>query len=817
MSEQGWFLLGMSVASSEQKEYCLKRVLALNPNNEQARRQLTTSQPPASSAPLPPRPRSEPVSQPFLSSKPVSHSEPVSQPLKPFIDASTSSLVFEESGFREAEPIAVEAPPAQKKSPARKKRDNSRIILFSLAASLVIGVCAMGGAVFMLRNRLFGTAAPLLPPATQALPPVISTQTLPPLIPTATFIIPSPTVLPSPLPTVAYTPKFEEASCWFELDEVDVRCGYAIVPESRSGDPSDTIRLAVAVFKADKSKKAPVMFLQGGPGAEAVQLGADAYEILVKPFTEKRDLIIFDQRGTGYSEPSLQCEELQKTHKQDIYGNIPANTRQLVYGNSFISCNGLLRAQGVNLNAYTTMESAADVKDILQLLGYEKVNLYGASYGTRLAQVVMREYPQIVETSILDSVVPVESNFFKLYPEAIQGGLRKLFDTCMMDVKCNTAYPNLETVFWDAYNTLNAEPVTLSTSIYPIGTVSETVDGTVFMSTILGSIKSSYFIHTAPQTIYRVKGGDFSTLIVAQYSLPFAFDGINPGLYISMMCHEHVMATTPQELESVSSQPGINSYAWLPFYGDANDVYRSCQSWGSVGPLLGENDPVISDIPSLVITGSFDPTTPPQYGKQLADHLPNSYYFEFDNQGHVPTGADSSGCAMDTALEFLDNPIVEPNRDCMKDLKKIEFLTPYTGTPPIEMTSTELFGITVDVPDDWYWDWFGGFFVRASSPFDITQIGAFRTYFSSASQLKDYFSLSAYGYRGLDAAPIEAGTHNANGRIWMLYSGKSNNRPVDIAIADLGSTSFVVMMFSHADERDALYNTVFLRMIDSAR
>jgi hypothetical protein len=344
--------------------------------------------------------------------------------------------------------------------------------------------------------------------------------------------------------------------------------------------------------------------------------------------------------------------------------------------------------------------------------------------------------------------------------------------------------------------------------------VTETVDGTVFMSIVLGSIKSSYFIDTAPQTIYRVKNGDLSTLIAAQYSLPFAFEGINPGLYISMMCHEHIMATTPQELESVSTLPGISSYAWLPFYGDANDLYKTCKSWGSVGPLLGENDAVISDIPSLVITGRFDPTTPPKYAKQLADHLSNSYYFEFDNQGHVPSA--SSNCAMNVVLDFLRNPAEEPNRECMGKLKAVDFLTPYTGDPVLSMSREDLFGITVDIPDEWFYGG-DGFFMRGNSAFDITQVGAFRTFFSSASELKDFFSLSAYGYRGLDAAPLEAGTHTARGRIWMLYSGKSNDRPVDIAIADLGSTSFVIMMFSHPDEHDALYRTVFLPMIDSAK
>ncbi len=353
----------------------------------------------------------------------------------------------------------------------------------------------MGGLFFLFRDRFITIAAPAIG---QPLYPV-STQALPALLPTATITPVPPLVLPSPLPTVVYTPKFEETACWFDADvDTDVRCGYAIVPESRSGDPSDTIRLAVAVFKGERSSQTPVIFLQGGPGAEAVQLSVDAYDVLVKPFLKDRDFIVFDQRGTGLSEPALKCDELKKTYKQDIYGTIPAETRKLVYGNSFLSCNALLLAQGVNSNAYTTMESAADLKDILQLLGYNKVHLYGVSYGTRLAQVVMREYPEIVKSAILNSVVPVETNFFKSYPEAIQGGLRTLFEACMMNVECNMAYPSLETVFWDTYKNLNEKPVTLTTSVYPIGTVTETVDGTVFMSTILGSIKSSQSDRDSP-------------------------------------------------------------------------------------------------------------------------------------------------------------------------------------------------------------------------------------------------------------------------------------------------------------------------------
>ncbi|MCJ7433612.1 MAG: alpha/beta hydrolase [Anaerolineales bacterium] len=616
---------------------------------------------------------------------------------------------------------------------------------------------------------------------------------------------------------MTYQPSFEETSCSFETpSDVNVSCGYAIVPEDRTGDPSHTIRLAVAVFHSTSTDPAPdpVMFLQGGPGGQAVQLSADAFNILVAPFISERDYVTFDQRGTGFSEPALKCDELDKVYRQDIYGTIENDTRELVYKNAFLSCSGLLRANGINLNSYSTVESAADLKDILKLLGYEKVNLYGASYGTRLALVTMRNHPEIVKSAILDSVVPVEANLLSKYPDSVDSALSKLFDSCAADPQCNLAYPDLETVFWELVHELDANPITVTTSAYPMGTVTELVDGDYLMSVALGSIKNAYFIGTAPQTIYRVKGKDYSTLLAAQYSLPYAFDGIDPGLYISMMCREHVLATTADDLQAASERLGVEHVS-RPFYGNAGDVYEACKSWGAVGPYSGENDVVVSDIPSLIIEGSYDPATPPFFGLQVAEKLPNSFYFEFPNQGHVPTAADSTGCAMKITLAFLENPTVEPDRTCLNELPTVEYLVPYTGDPAIELEEQDLFGVTVDVPVDWQFT-FDGFFVRGESLFDITQVGALRA-FISAQELKDYFSLSAYGYRGLDQAPVEAGTWKTNGYSWKLYTATSNDRPVDIAMADDGGTSLIIMMFSHPDEHDALYRAVFLPMVDSAR
>lgn len=813
-SERGWYLLGMCISNEEQRLFCFRRVLTINPNNQEAGRQIALLSKPAAVPPPPawanPPPSKREAESPFKANPPGKLVEPISQPVSPFVYNETETeLDAAPEASSWVDEIEQPRKPEEKKPPAKKKKSNGPV-LFAIAASLFI-LCATGLGVFYIlttQGALNGSFQANGAP----------TQTMAPLVVAPTATQPPPTLIPTAMPTVVYTPQFEEAPCKFETPlSVQVTCGYAILPEDRTGDPSHTIRLAVAVFHSKSSNPAPdpVMFLQGGPGGQALQLSADAYEILVEPFLSERDYITYDQRGTGYSEPALVCDELDKVYRQDIYGTIEGSTRELVYQNALFSCGGLLQAKGINLQAYNTVENAADLKDIVRLLGYEKVNLFGASYGTRLALVAMRNHPEVVRSAILDSVMPVETNWVREYAEVANYTLTNLFAACKADPACNLAYPDIETVFWDLVRELDANPVTLTTSAYPMGTVTETIDGSYLLSVVMGLSKSTSLINTAPQTIHRLKSGDYSTLIAAQYSLPYALDGINPGLYISVMCREHVLDATPEDLRAVSEKLNVENFIWRPFYGNLEKMFGACKTWGAVGPVLGEKDAVVSDIPSLVIEGTFDSATPPQFGKQVAEKLSNSYYFEFPNQGHVPTVVDTSGCAMQVALDFLADPAVEPDRSCLDDLEKVEFLVPYTGDPPLEMTEERIFGVTLDVPKDWFFT-FDGFFVRASSPFDITQVAALRAYIS-VQELKDYFSSSIHGYRGLDGAPVEAGTRSANGHNWKLYYATSNGRPVDVAAAEDGGGSIIIIMFTHPDEHEAIYRTVFLPMVDSAR
>ncbi len=783
-SEGGWYLLGMSIDDAQKRAYCFERVLEINPNNPDAKKQLALLSPPE---PAPPAPVITPPEPPLL-----------------------HVPAFLESQAEQQEIPEDSQPETPVKAPKRKQKNNNAILIATISG-LCILACTALVAFNLLAGRLTSpvSAPPVLDPTSTSIPitsdSAAITSTPPPATPLATAA-----------PTLAYTPAYESAPCMFEAPPgVRVSCGYAIVPENRTSSSGRTLRLAVAVFHSTSQNPAldPILFLQGGPGGQAVQLSADGYSVLVEPFISTRDYITFDQRGTGYSDPQMDCDELEKVHRQDIYGSIAPESRELVYQNAFLDCGGRLHAQGIDLSAYSTVESAADLRDIVRLLGYEKVNLYGVSYGTRLSLVTMRNHPEVVRSAILDSVVPVESNVIEEYPRSVDSALSQMFTSCAADPECAGAYPDLKEVFWALIQELDANPITLTTSAYPMGTVTETVDGSYLLSVTTGLLRSPGFIITAPQTIYRVKNGDYSTLIAAQYSLPYEFEGISPGLYISMMCREHVLDSTPEELSLISEKVGVEEKVFRPFYGDFGDMFSGCRNWGIPGPNLGEKDAVVSDIPSLVIEGSFDPATPPFYGKQVAERLANSFYYEFPAMGHVPTTDDA--CALKIALDFIANPLLRPDDSCLAVSSPADFLVPYTGTPALELNRERISGVTVDVPGDWELT-IDGFFWRGASVFDITQVTAFRSDIT-AQDLVDYFSSSLNGYRGLDGPPAEAGTRRANGYEWIFYYATSNQRPVDIAIAEDGDSSLVIVLFSHPDEHDALYRTVFLPMVDSAR
>jgi len=187
------------------------------------------------------------------------------------------------------------------------------------------------------------------------------------------------------------------------------------VPESRSNYTGKTIQLAVAILRSPNPQRGPdpVVFLAGGPGQGTLPLAA-LVAAGYAPTLAQRDIILIDQRGTGFSQPNLSCAQPMQTSGKRLPFGAATNDRPAFIQaqvDDLITCGNRLRAAGIDLRAYNSAENSADLEDLRRALGYGPWNLVGVSYGSRLALTAMRYRPETIRSMVLDSAVPLQSNF----------------------------------------------------------------------------------------------------------------------------------------------------------------------------------------------------------------------------------------------------------------------------------------------------------------------------------------------------------------------------------------------------------------------
>ena len=408
-SADAWFWLGMMMSEAERKIYCFRRVIKISPTHSKAREQLQRlgylkPDPPQKESPLEveekpvvsPQPSTEVSSSPF--SVDPDEVDLQSETEYHWDDKDERSLVIEEPDFMTrvelADDIEDDIEEISEDDTGDNKKKKQKLFLAILGVLAFVAVAGVFLIFFSSPTALNAISSVIFPPTSTPLPAPTATATM----------VPTPTPLPfSALNIGEYDPVFEISDCAFLPPEgVDVECGFVTVPENRyGGDMGKTIRLAVAVYHGKERSAAPVLYLQGGPGQDALSLMSENFYLTIAPFLEGGDFILLDQRGMGLSEPNLDCPDLKRVFEEDAVEEIPVDEREEYYLTAFGKCRDKLSAQGVNLSAYNTTESASDVKDLILALGYERATLFGVSYGTRLAQVVMREYRKLFILSSL--------------------------------------------------------------------------------------------------------------------------------------------------------------------------------------------------------------------------------------------------------------------------------------------------------------------------------------------------------------------------------------------------------------------------------
>jgi pimeloyl-ACP methyl ester carboxylesterase len=538
----------------------------------------------------------------------------------------------------------------------------SRVCLWLWSAAvLLVYLEGCGGEQARLGSTT-GPTAVAAAPATAMVAPTGSLAATPRLPPTPTLVPPTAT----PETTTA---TFAETECPFHPGGRLVTCGYLMVPENRNRANTREIKLFVAVVQntSDTPASDPIIFLHGGPGGQAgwytLSLANNFGDALAH-----RELIVFDQRGAGLSEPSLDCPEWQAI-MYPRYGEILSpEERRATAEEAHRACYERLAATGIDFTSYNSAGSAADLNDLRLALGYDQVNLFGISYGSRLALTVMRDYPQIVRSVILDSTVPLEVDMYAALAGNRQRAFDLLFGHCEADASCVTAFPQLEQRFYSLAERLDAEPVLLQlryagdSQLYDVA-----VNGDVVIGALHWALYSSDILPHLPRYIDELDRGITTNWRDLIYSWAFIGDGFSEGASAAVWCHEEFGFSSGTQVTG-TLHPRQQAYTAREHAARVDQ----CAVWQvDPGPLI-ENEPVRSGIPALVLAGEFDPITPPHWGRQVADRLDNAYFYEFPSVSHGVRSARS--CARDMVTAFVDAPEREPVLDCYSQLQDTRFI-----------------------------------------------------------------------------------------------------------------------------------------------
>ena len=554
----------------------------------------------------------------------------VRQPVQPFISPSS-------------QPVPPQTPPP-------KRSRNRGLILFLAIGSVVLVV----GLVF-----LSGLPQAFLHQSTTTLKPVA--------------------VLPTHPPTSGATPttNFRPASCPFPLgsgmvEGRTVKCGYVTVPENRSNPSGATVQLAVAIFKSPnvQNDPYPVIRLEGGPGGPSLDTWASAITSTnFSTFVFNHDLIMFDQRGTGYSTPSLACPETLQLQFDTLNEHLSATDSERLLLHALDACHDRLVRSGVDLNAFNSIENAADVHDLILALGYKQANLYGVSYGTRLALTTMRLYPSVIRSVVLDSTYPPQKNRTDL-PSTAQHVFNVLFQGCAADANCTTLYPHLDTVFYQLITDLNASPVHFQTTDITTGKNYQVVmAGDDFVFLLFSAFYVTQFIPDLPRMIFQIRDHNYS-LLSQIYGVVEFDDTSSDGMFYSDECSEDWDFLTHNDI--AAAMQGIAPQIRPALQSELQQEYDSCRLWHVQKAPAAQKQPVVSAIPTLVLSDEYDPITPPANGKLAAQTLQNSYYFLFPGLGH---GAEYNSPCVDSIISaFDDNPTQQPSDACIANMGEPNFV-----------------------------------------------------------------------------------------------------------------------------------------------
>lgn len=417
----------------------------------------------------------------------------------------------------------------------------------------------------------------------------------------------------------------------------EVRCGAYEVYEDRRARAGRRIALNVIVLPARQSPAAPdpLFVLAGGPGEAATNMAA----FMAGEFPalrEQRDIVLVDQRGTGSSN-RLQCE----------LGSLDARLHAVmtigVSAEALRRCRSVLE-QRADLRLYTTPIAMDDLDDVRAALGYERINLYGGSYGTRAAFVYMRQHPARVRSVVMRAIAPVDMR--AVLPSARHGqrALDGLIAACGGDTACARAYPRIRGELSGVLAHLAESPVVVPAPAAIAGGETIRITRDLFAGALPFLLADPQGARIVPLLIQRAHAGDFAPFVVAVSPVATGYTRfLSLGMALSVLCSEDGAAIDDAAI------PHETAGTFLGEHRVRNQL-AACREWPR-GDVPGSYyEPVVSSAPVLMISGEYDPIDGLDLAERAARLLPNARHVVIPGGAHQP---QFPGCLRDVMQEFV--------------------------------------------------------------------------------------------------------------------------------------------------------------------
>ncbi len=452
---------------------------------------------------------------------------------------------------------------------------------------------------------------------------------------------------------------------------VDAYCGGLDVWENRDTRAGRRITLNLVVLPSVSAdvRPDPVFFLAGGPGQGAAQL-AQQIQVLFRRVQRNRDIVLVDQRGTGRSNP-LDCKSSGET-LADLTESDDAQIAKLK------TCLAGLKG---DVRLYTTNIAMDDLDDVRAHLGYDRVNLYGGSYGTRAALVYLRRHGAHVRSIVLDGVAPMDMRLPLYAARDAQRSLDALLRDCEGDAACRAAFPGLSARVRTLVARLDAEPVRQRVVHPRTGASEETVvTGRLVASILFGALYSPLTSSIVPSLVSQAERHDFQGLLALAFAGETTTDNMSLGMQLSVICSEDAGRYTPADLARETSGSVFGAHLMV-------GQVKACEFWPRGEVSADYYAPVVSDVPALVLSGDLDPVTPPTWGAEVVRHLRNGVHYTAAATGH---GVVATACGSRLVSDFIERGRADGlDAGCLSTLRRPGFFLTPAGPEPTPVRGAE--------------------------------------------------------------------------------------------------------------------------------